>query len=241
MSTKIALVACGSFNPITYMHLRMMERAKDHVLKNMKGTQLVGGYFSPVSDGYGKPGLLNSSHRLKMCQMALNSVSNQWIKVIDWELQQKLWTPTIQVLKKTQEIISMDLQSQVKTMLVCGSDFLATFGKEGLWLPEDVEDILTSHGLLVITRPGHDANNFIESNQLVNGLKQHIHVVPELVMNDLSSTVIRSAVKNRDSVKYLVPDPVIGYIEEHGLYLQGAQNPDSVLAPYARNKEREDG
>ena len=145
------------------------------------------------------------------------------------------------MLKKTQEIISTDLQSQVKTMLVCGSDFLATFGKEGLWLPEDVEDILTSHGLLVITRPGHDANNFIESNQLVNGLKQHIHVVPELVMNDLSSTVIRSAVKNRDSVKYLVPDPVIGYIEEHGLYLQGAQNPDSVLAPYARNKERKDG
>ena len=63
MSTKIALVACGSFNPITYMHLRMMERAKDHVLKNMNGTQLVGGYLSPVSDGYGKPGLLNVNHR----------------------------------------------------------------------------------------------------------------------------------------------------------------------------------
>ena len=126
-------------------------------------------------------------------------------------------------------------------MLVCGSDFLATFGKEGLWLPEDVEDILARHGLLVVTRPGHDADSFIESNRLVNGLKQHIHVVPELVMNDLSSTVVRSAVKNKESVKYLVPDPVAGYIEEHGLYLQDAQNPDSVLAPYARNKEKKYG
>ena len=153
---------------------------------------------------------------------------------------QKLWTPTIKVLQKTQDLISSDLKSQVKTMLVCGSDFLATFGKEGLWLHEDVEEILTCHGLLVVTRPGHDANNFIQNNQFVNGLKQHIHVVPELIMNDLSSTVVRSAIRNMDSVKYLLPDPVVGYIRENGLYLEDARNTDSVLAPYARNRERRD-
>ncbi len=29
--TKVVLLACGSFNPITNMHLRMFELARDHL------------------------------------------------------------------------------------------------------------------------------------------------------------------------------------------------------------------
>jgi nicotinamide mononucleotide adenylyltransferase len=49
----MVIVACGSFSPITYLHLRMFEMAKDHVVDNH---QILGGYFSPVSDAYNKPG-----------------------------------------------------------------------------------------------------------------------------------------------------------------------------------------
>jgi Cytidylyltransferase-like len=58
----IVLVACGSFSPVTYLHLRMFEMAKDYVRQNTD-YEIVGGYLSPVSDKYKKPGLLNAHHR----------------------------------------------------------------------------------------------------------------------------------------------------------------------------------
>ena len=58
----VVLVACGSFSPITYLHLRMFEMAKDYVRQNTDW-EIVGGYLSPVSDQYKKPGLLAAEHR----------------------------------------------------------------------------------------------------------------------------------------------------------------------------------
>lgn len=58
----VVLVACGSFSPVTYLHLRMFEMAKDYV-RQSTDFEIVGGYLSPVSDQYKKPGLLAASHR----------------------------------------------------------------------------------------------------------------------------------------------------------------------------------
>lgn len=52
----IVLVACGSFSPITYLHLRMFEMAKDFIKHSGQEFELVGAYFSPVSDHYKKKG-----------------------------------------------------------------------------------------------------------------------------------------------------------------------------------------
>lgn len=52
----IVLVACGSFSPITYLHLRMFEMAKDFIKHSGENFELVGAYFSPVSDHYKKKG-----------------------------------------------------------------------------------------------------------------------------------------------------------------------------------------
>ena len=60
--TPIVLVACGSFSPVTYLHLRMFEMAQDYVRQNTN-FEIVGGYLSPVSDMYMKPGLLSAHHR----------------------------------------------------------------------------------------------------------------------------------------------------------------------------------
>lgn len=60
--TPIVLVACGSFSPITYAHMRMFEMANDYCRQNTN-FEVVGGYLSPVGDGYKKVGLLNASRR----------------------------------------------------------------------------------------------------------------------------------------------------------------------------------
>ena len=60
--TPLLLVACGSFSPITYLHLRMFEMAADYV-KFSTQFELIGGYLSPVSDAYQKAGLASTEHR----------------------------------------------------------------------------------------------------------------------------------------------------------------------------------
>lgn len=42
--------------------------------------------------------------------------------------------------------------------------------------------------------------------------------VPQM---DISSTLIREKIKNGCSTRYLLPDSVIHYIEEKGLYVDG--------------------
>jgi nicotinamide mononucleotide adenylyltransferase len=60
--TPLVLVACGSFSPITYLHLRMFEMAADFAKFNTE-FEVMGGYLSPVSDAYKKAGLASSQHR----------------------------------------------------------------------------------------------------------------------------------------------------------------------------------
>lgn len=60
--TPLLLVACGSFSPITFLHLRMFVMAADYVKHNTE-FEMVGGYLSPVSDAYKKQGLALAEHR----------------------------------------------------------------------------------------------------------------------------------------------------------------------------------
>lgn len=77
----VVLVACGSFNPPTIAHLRMMELARDAM--TAQGYDVLGGYLSPVSDAYWKEGLAPAAHRVAMAQAAAASsggwMSGLWI------------------------------------------------------------------------------------------------------------------------------------------------------------------
>ena len=58
---------------------------------------MVGGIVSPVSDGYGKQGLVLAKHRVAMAKLALQS--SDWVSVDDWESQQPDWTETVVTLR----------------------------------------------------------------------------------------------------------------------------------------------
>lgn len=60
--TPLLLIACGSFSPITFLHLRMFIMAADYV-KFGTEFEIIGGYLSPVSDAYKKQGLATAEHR----------------------------------------------------------------------------------------------------------------------------------------------------------------------------------
>lgn len=58
---------------------------------------MVGGIVSPVSDGYGKQGLVLAKHRIAMAKLALQS--SDWVKVDEWESQQPDWTETVVTMR----------------------------------------------------------------------------------------------------------------------------------------------
>lgn len=70
--------------------------ARDHFNEH-KHYELIAGYFSPVSDAYMKEGLAKASHRVNMCQLAVDSTSD-WLMVDSWESRQSMYQRTAVVL-----------------------------------------------------------------------------------------------------------------------------------------------
>ncbi|KAM6435415.1 nicotinamide/nicotinic acid mononucleotide adenylyltransferase 1 isoform 3-T6 [Liasis olivaceus] len=93
---EVVLLACGSFNPITNMHLRLFELARDHLHETGK-YKVVKGIISPVGDAYLKKGLISASHRVTMARLATEN--SDWLEVDDWESSQTEWQETIKVLR----------------------------------------------------------------------------------------------------------------------------------------------
>jgi nicotinamide mononucleotide adenylyltransferase len=50
--------------------------------------------------------------------------------------------------------------------------------------------------------------------------RDNIHLISQLIQNDVSSTKVRLFLRRGLSVRYLLPLSVVEYIEQNGLYLE---------------------
>jgi nicotinate (nicotinamide) nucleotide adenylyltransferase len=224
-SNRVVLLLCGSFSPITNLHLRMLELARDCLQKNSLFS-VVRGIISPVHDAYGKKGLVESHHRVAMCKLAAQN--SDWITVDPWETQQGGWTVTANVLRHFQEAVNADKIKVGRIKLLCGADLLESFATPGLWESADatpglwesadIDAIVRDFGLVVISRSGSNPEKFIYESDQLSRLKANISLVTEWIPNDISSTKIRRSLQRGESVRYLVPDAVLDYIQHHKLY-----------------------
>ena len=193
--------------------------ARDFLVEH--GASVVGGVMSPVSDHYGKSGLLSSIHRLEMCRLSV--VDSDWITVDDWEIKQPKYLPTRRVLDRLQEELRrrsgcQASQRMASLILLCGADMLDSFNTPGVWDPEDMNVILGKYGVVCIERVGTDSTKLIDGSAILSPFKNNIFLVPPTVSNDVSSTALREIAKANKSLKYLIADAVITYIKQHHLY-----------------------
>jgi nicotinamide mononucleotide adenylyltransferase len=230
-------IACGSYNPPTFMHLRMFEIAKDHFTQ--MGFEVIGGIMSPVHDAYGKKGLVSQTHRHSMLKIATKS--SDWIRISEWEMQQEGWSRTRMTLQFHQNYVNSIIRDlnglnsksnwpswvpdnirqtkdPVQVKLLCGADLLESFATPGLWEPDDIAAILGHHGVVVVSRNNSDLDRFIFDSDLLNKYKRNITIVTNWIPNEVSSSLVRKFIKRELSVKYLIDDLVIDYINKHGLY-----------------------
>jgi nicotinate-nucleotide adenylyltransferase len=88
---------------------------------------------------------------------------------------------------------------------IMGSDWLPGFTKWGRW-----EELLEKLPFLVFPRNDHPSSPLYKNMTLLSH--------PDLITSNISSTKIRARIAAGLSIDQFVPEEVVRYIKEHGLY-----------------------
>ena len=106
-----------------------------------------------------------------------------------------------------------------------------------LWyLVLQLDHILGRYGVFIVERAGSDMDAATDS---LARWRHNIHLIHQLIQNDVSSTKVRLFLRRGLSVHYLLPAQVVQYIEEHGLYVDDGPNPNASAATGAIAAEKE--
>ena len=191
----------GTFDPVHLGHLIVGEEARGRL-------ELERVVFIPT----GQPWLKEQQpatagkHRLQMLELAL--ASNPKFDVASVEVDRPGPTYTVDTL----EDLHQELGSEVELYFIIGMDALEQFRQ---W--QRPERMLELCKLAVVNRPGYQR---VDVNEMV---REYPQVGPGLTLLnvprvEISSTDIRRRVAEGKSIRYLVPEVVQEYIQEHGLY-----------------------
>jgi nicotinate-nucleotide adenylyltransferase len=142
---------------------------------------------SPQNPFKQSKGLLHEFDRYDMVRVAIHD--NYKLEVSDVEFNLPKPSYTIHTL------VHLSEKNPTKDFkVIIGGDNLDSFTR---W--KNHERILEDYGLYVYPRPGMQ----------LSGLKDHPNVkMVEAPLLDISATFIRNSIRNGQSVRYLVPDPV---------------------------------
>lgn len=158
-----------------------------------------------------------------MCEIAVDQTSN-WMMVDSWEAAKTEYMPTAKVLDHVEHEINVvgggaerpdGSRVPVRIVLLAGADLIHTMSTPGVWSEKDLNHILGRFGTFIVERTGTDIDDALANLQ---PYQENIYVIQQLIQNDVSSTKIRLFLRREMSVQYLIPAPVIEYIEQHSLY-----------------------
>lgn len=142
------LLFCGSFSPITFMHLRLLSLARHHFSRTHRPVHI--SIISPCSCSYPKPSLLPAHHRLAMVQLALHSHPIPHTVLDPWEAMSPSAVPTWRVAARLKELLGPN----ASIWLVCGADLMSGMADPSRWPPENVRRLLEHVRIVCLPRGG---------------------------------------------------------------------------------------
>ncbi len=182
----------GSFNPIHYGHLMIA----NHIVSDYDLNQ-VWFVISPCNPFKEKQSLLDEHHRLAMVKIAIDDNVNLRASDIEFGLSKPSYTThTLAYL--------IDKYPYKEFSLIMGADNLINFRK---W--KNYEFILENFAIYVYPRPEANIDEWLKYPNI------HLTNAP---VTDISSSFIRNRIANKQSIRYLIPDKVIEYIDEMHFY-----------------------
>lgn len=201
MDKKIIALFCGSFNPPLFSHFSLAEQ----LLNNDNNIEKI--VFVPVSNKYNKNGLIADEHRFNMLNLVCEK--NLKFKVSDIEFNSPRQPYTFETLQAMQKNYP---ENEIR--LIIGTDNLRELDT---WY--EIEQLLNKFKVIVLARDEDNIEEIINNHELLSKYSSSFIRANISIRTNLSSTFVRSEIKNKNSVKYLLPDEVINYIEKNNLYL----------------------
>ncbi|MFL5824435.1 MAG: nicotinate-nucleotide adenylyltransferase [Solirubrobacteraceae bacterium] len=192
----------GTFNPPHLGHLVCAQEAHHQV--GLDRVLLVPARVPPHKPVDEDPGI---EHRLELCRLAV--AEDERFEVCDLEARRSGPSFTVDTLE--------ELHSQMpdsKLFLIVGADVAVGF------LDWRAPDRVLSLSTPVVAERGGISHAQVEDvlDSLSGGQRACFFDMPEI---GVSSTMLRERVRAGDSTRYLMPDAVRNYIDEHCLYRGG--------------------
>jgi nicotinate-nucleotide adenylyltransferase len=189
----------GTFNPPHLGHLIAAQEA--HHQLGLDRVLLIPARIPPHKPVEHEPG---AEHRLELCRRAVGS--DPRFAVSDLELARPGPSYTVDTLE---ELHSQTPDSQL--FLIVGGDVAA-----GLPRWHEPERVLSLATVAVARRRGTARSAVNQAlARIAGGDRAEFFQMPRI---GLSSTMVRRRVRAGAPIKYLVPDAVASYIDEHQLY-----------------------
>lgn len=183
----------GSFNPIHVGHLIIANYIAEYT--DLKQVWFVVSPHNPLKE---KESLLNEYHRLDLVNTAIEG--NTKIKSCDIEFKLPRPSYTIDTLQYLSE-----KYPKHEFSLIMGSDNISTIHK---W--KNYEKLINTYQIYVYNRTNDNISEIEKTYSQVKFLN-----VPLL---NISSSLIRQMIKNKKSVKYLLPENVYQQVIQAGYY-----------------------
>lgn len=189
----------GTFNPIHCGHLMMSEYLREEC-----GLEEV--ILMPTGNPPHKVAQVSASERNEMVRIAV--ADNCYFSVSDLETNRQGLSYTVDTIRELQK------EEDREMYFIIGLDTLFELKS---W--KKFEELAKEIRFIVALRPNYMQKNLME--QELDFLKNQYNANIELVQTplyEISSSELRDRLAKGKSVRYLIPNEVIQYIEEKGLY-----------------------
>ena len=189
----------GSFNPIHSGHAIIAH----HIITSgaVDRLWLMVSPVNPLKVGHERQ--VSDTDRLRMVEMVSRPMENVETSAFEFTMPKPSYT--IDTLNALQKKFPDD-----EFYLVTGADNWVIFYR---W--RNSEEILAKYHLLVYPRLGYDV-------VIPKELRERVTLVDAPII-ELSSTLVRERLAKGLSVRYYVPDEVLGYIERNKLYTRDGE------------------
>ncbi len=200
---KIGIMG-GTFNPIHMGHLMLAECAREEFA--LDEIWFIPTGYSYMKENKGDKTSPVSTERLEMAEIAVES--NPYFRCLDIEVRREGNTYTYETIEELKR-----LYPDIEFYFIFGADCLY---KIEHW--KEPERIFSVCDIIAAVREDFDVSQMQDKiDELCVRFDARIHFLSFREIA-ISSTDIRERVRLGKSIRYLVPDAVMCYIEEKGFY-----------------------
>ncbi len=206
----------GTFNPIHLGHLRSAEEIQE----SLQLQQIV---FIPSANPPHKEGrdIISPLHRIEMVNLAI--AGNPAFSASEIEIRRPGKSYSIETIDRFKEMQG----SGLTLFFIMGMD---AFTEIVTW--KDYVSLFYRCNFVVTTRPGYAVTSletilpsdvageffYIPEEDRFSHISNFSLYFRDITPLNISSSVIRRRIKEKKSVRYLLPQAVVEYIKLHGLY-----------------------